>query len=421
MRIFLVLFAPVLVVLLVIVLISSLTPPESIRLATGSMDGGYWQIGLKYKSKLARDGITVEMVETAGSVENIQLLMDGEVDVALVQGGLALPKGHGLESLGAVFPEPMLIFRHISAQVGSYPGEWKGLRVAAGKEGSGARAAAMALIEAAGLQDAGIILLEVGGSDAIAALRSGEADAALFVSPLDAPYLRDAITDRQLELVDMALVDALSFKFSSAHSAVVPAGSTTLAPPRPTHDVKILTLTASLIATSDLHPAVIDRLVHTANKLHRDRTILQEPLEYPNTNSPPAPINDVAWHMITSGPSVLHDIFPYWIAAQFGRVLLFLIPLFFLAPLLRLIPSSYVWFQNRRVWRHYQRITTLEQEVRNAANLQEIESVAKELDEVTATLASLKVPLAYRQKAYDARMHIDLIRQEIERRRSQAA
>lgn len=419
MRLFLYLSLPVFVVVLVIFLISSLTPPETIRFATGPRDGGYWQIGSKYQSKLEQDDIAAQLVETAGSVENIQRLIDGDVDVAFVQGGIALPSGHDLQSVGALFPEPLVIFRHVSSEVGRYPGDWRGLKLAAGKVGSGTRAAALALIEAADLQNSGIVLLEVGGSDAIAALRNREADAALFVSPLDAPYLEEAIVDSELSLVRMALIDALSFNFTNAHSVVVPAGAATLAPPRPAQDIKILTLTASMIASPDLHPAIIDRLAHAANKIHGDRTVLQEPKEFPNTNSPPAPINDVAWHMINSGPNILHDIFPFWIAAQFGRVLLFLLPLFFLTPLLRLVPPAYVWFQNRRVWRHYQRIMSLEEAIEKAADHDEIEKVARKLDDVTATLANLKLPLAYRQKAYDARMHIDLIRQEIERRRSE--
>ena len=418
MRLLFTLLVPLFVVVLVALMIRGLAPPESIRLATGPKDGGYWQIGMQYRAKLAHDDIAVELVETAGSVENIQRLIDRDVDVAFVQGGLSLPGGHDLESLGALFPEPFVIFKHNASEVGPYPGEWRGLRLAAGKEGSGTRAAVLALVEAAGLEDAGITLLEVGGSDAIATLRAGAADAAFFVSPLDAPYLTEAVLDEELELVQMALVDALSFNFISGHSVVVPAGAATLNPPRPSEDVKILTLTASMIAPNDLHPAIVDRLAHTANKLHGDRTVLKEAKEFPNTNSPPAPINDVAWHMINSGPNILHDVFPFWVAAQFGRVLLFLLPLLFLAPLLRAVPALYVWYQNRRVWRHYQLIAVLEAEIEAADSPAEIEAVAKKLDEVSTTLANLNVPLAYRQKAYDARLHIDLIAQEIERRRA---
>ncbi len=224
MRLFFTLLVPVFVVVLVVLLISSLAPPESVRIATGPKDGGYWRIGSEYRSKLSKDNISAELVETAGSVENIQRLIDGDVDVAFVQGGISLPRDNGLESLGALFPEPLVIFSRSDADVGRYPGDWRGIWLASGPAGSGTRAAALALIEAAGLQDSGIELQKIGGLDAIAALRSGEADAALFVSPLNAPYLTEAMVDPQLELIQMALIDALSFSFVSGHSVVVPAG-----------------------------------------------------------------------------------------------------------------------------------------------------------------------------------------------------
>lgn len=418
MRLALVVLLPVLFVGLIAFLIFELRPPKSIRLAAGIDGGGYWQIGELYKSELARDDIRVDLVQTDGSVENLQKLIAGEVDVAFVQGGIGIPQDDGLASLGAIFLEPLVVFRGVSSVIDPNPGEWAGLRLAAGAPGSGTRAAAIDLIRAAELQEVGIALIDAGGPAAIEALYANEADAALFVAPLDAPYLMDAIFDPDVVFVPLALVDALALKFPGARSVTIPAGSITLDPPRPPEDVKILALRASMIAVAGLHPAVADRLANAALRIHSDRNILQTAGEYPNTASPPVPMNEVAGEVITSGSNVLHDVFPYWIAAQFGRVLLLLLPLLFLAPLLRIIPSGYVWIQRRRVWRFYQEIVTLETALGQAATPQEIDEVADNIEEVDRNLAALKLPLAYRQAAFDARLHIDLIRQEIQRRRA---
>lgn len=418
MRLLILVLLPILFVGMIAFLILGLKPPSSIRLATGVSGGGYWQIGQLYKAELARDGIHIDLVETAGSVENIKKLVSGEVDVAIVQGGLNLPRESGLQSLGAIFLEPMVVFRGKLSPIGGNAGEWEGIRLAAGAEGSGSRAAAIALIEAAGHRDTGITLVDAGGPDAIDALYSGKADAALFVAPLDAPYLMDAIFDPNIEFVPMALVDALALKLRGASSVTVPAGSITLDPPRPPEDVKILALRASMIAGPDLHPAVADRLVTAAKIIHGQPGILQSSREYPKTESPPAPLNEVAEELINTGPNFLHAVLPYWIAAQFGRVLLLLLPLLFLAPLLRLVPSGYVWFQKRRVWRFYQKIAALEEELGQARTLGDVDAVADSIEELDTSVANLNLPLAYRQVAYDARLHIDLIRQEIARRRA---
>ena len=62
-------------------------PPNRIVLATGQPGGAYDGFGREYQSRLAREGLRVELRRTAGSVENLERLLRGDVDVAFVQGG----------------------------------------------------------------------------------------------------------------------------------------------------------------------------------------------------------------------------------------------------------------------------------------------------------------------------------------------
>ena len=419
MRIALALLTAVILLGIVAYISIGLKPPEKIRLATGIAKGGYWQIGELYRAELANDGIVVELLETAGSLENIEKVITGEADVAIVQGGLELAEDANLQSLGAIFLEPIVLFRGRSSPLDPNPGEWRDIRLAAGPVGSGTRAAALALIEAAGVSDAGIELVEAGGAKALAALRNGNADAIFLVAPLAAPYLMEAIFDPELLFVPMSLVEALSLKLPGAIAAKVPAGAITLDPPRPPAEVTVLALRASLVSKNDLHPALVDRLIYAATVLHSNRDILHGYREYPSADSPPVPLSESARQLILNGPSILHDFLPYWVAAQFGSVLLLLVPLLFiLPPVLRTIPLIYVWLQKRRIWAHYQSIETLELELSQAKTDRELSSLIGKLDEVDSSLANLNLPLAYRQGAYDARLHIDLIRQEISRRKN---
>jgi TRAP-type uncharacterized transport system substrate-binding protein len=65
-------------------------PPKHVAIGTGSKTGAYYPFGLRYSEILARDGITLEVLSTAGSIENIKLLEAEEkgVQVAFVQGGI---------------------------------------------------------------------------------------------------------------------------------------------------------------------------------------------------------------------------------------------------------------------------------------------------------------------------------------------
>ena len=64
-------------------------PPKRVAIGTGSKTGAYYPFGLRYSEILARDGITLEVLSTAGSIENIKLLEAEEegVQVAFAQGG----------------------------------------------------------------------------------------------------------------------------------------------------------------------------------------------------------------------------------------------------------------------------------------------------------------------------------------------
>jgi hypothetical protein len=60
-------------------------PPKLVRIATGAKNGAYYTFAQEYARLLASDGITLEVVPTAGSVENLELLKKREVSLALIQ------------------------------------------------------------------------------------------------------------------------------------------------------------------------------------------------------------------------------------------------------------------------------------------------------------------------------------------------
>ena len=63
-------------------------PPDHVVIATGGVDGAYYAFAKRYAEYMAREGITLEVRATKGSVENLALLSKGEVALALVQGGV---------------------------------------------------------------------------------------------------------------------------------------------------------------------------------------------------------------------------------------------------------------------------------------------------------------------------------------------
>ena len=63
-------------------------------IATGGQTGAYYQFAQKYAEELKTEGVTLEVRETNGAVENLRLLEDDAsgVSVAIVQSGVAGPE-----------------------------------------------------------------------------------------------------------------------------------------------------------------------------------------------------------------------------------------------------------------------------------------------------------------------------------------
>src|SRR5690606_2020345 len=84
-------------------------PPMSASLATGSAGGGYHAFGEQLKAALAKEGFTLKLVPSSGSLDNLDKLATDQVQLALVQSGqeLNLPakQRQSLLGLGVMYQE----------------------------------------------------------------------------------------------------------------------------------------------------------------------------------------------------------------------------------------------------------------------------------------------------------------------------
>lgn len=70
---------------------SKIEPPaeKKLTIATGRDTGVYFQYAQRYKLLLEQEGIEVNIIQTAGSIEALKLLNEKKVDIGFVQGGTA--------------------------------------------------------------------------------------------------------------------------------------------------------------------------------------------------------------------------------------------------------------------------------------------------------------------------------------------
>jgi TRAP-type uncharacterized transport system substrate-binding protein len=62
-------------------------PPKHLVMSTGREDGTYHAFAKRYQEIFARNGVTLELMPSGGSRENLRRLSEEEAMIALVQGG----------------------------------------------------------------------------------------------------------------------------------------------------------------------------------------------------------------------------------------------------------------------------------------------------------------------------------------------
>jgi TRAP-type uncharacterized transport system substrate-binding protein len=88
-------------------------PPRHFAIAAGMTGSGYDNFARQYARILARDGVELEVRNSAGAVEDLDLLRDGAsgVQAALTALGFTQARDAAtLYSLGGVFDAPIFIF-----------------------------------------------------------------------------------------------------------------------------------------------------------------------------------------------------------------------------------------------------------------------------------------------------------------------
>ncbi|GMG83012.1 hypothetical protein LNKW23_22250 [Paralimibaculum aggregatum] len=399
-----------------------LAPDTELSLAAGRAGGGYHRLAERYAEILAEDGITVEILETDGSVDNARLLAEGRADAGLLQGGVPVPEGVPPAAIAALFLEPILFVEREAAPVPRFPPDWRGLALAVGPEGSGARFAWGRLAGTMELDRTANREVALGGRAAAEALRRGEVDLALFVAPTDAPYLTELLSTPGHGLVPVAQVEALTRRLPELVALRLPAGTLDFGARLPPEDVTLLATPARMLARKDLHPALVNRLVRAARMLHSRATQLSLEGDFPSARQLGAPLNPHARALLENGPSRLMEFLPYWVAAQINRFLVLILPaLFLLVPLMRAVPALYEWAMRRRIYRFYPQLQEIDLGVTEARDAAALDRLSDRLDALEGRLRGMKLPLSFRENAHLAQSHLGLVRRRLAERREEIA
>ena len=388
-------------------------PPDELTLAAGARGGAYHAYAERYRELLAREGITVKILDTAGSIENLQLLRTRAADVAFVQGGASVDGDADLTAIGSLYFEPLWLFHRAGLVLDRLPA-LRGLRVAVGSEGSGTRDLVLQLLADNGIGDENTRLLALDGAAAAAALAAGESDAVFLVAAPTAPVVADLLARPEVTLASLERADAYARRYRFLSTLTLPEGAVDLArniPPRP---VRLLAPTAGLVSGPALHPALVDLLLLAAQRVHGPGGWFETVGQFPSADLSAYPLNAEARRFYDYGPPLLQRYLPFWAASLVDRLKVMLLPLLvLLLPLFKVMPPIYSWRMRARVYRWYRELEEIDSGLADSSEAGAHKEIQARLAALENEVRRVEVPLSFAGQLYHLRQHIDLVRQRL--------
>lgn len=394
-------------------------PPNELVIVTGRADGAYHAFGEKYAEHLARQGITLEVRETAGSLENYRLLTtDSEVHLAIVQGGTAPPAivaADDIESLTGLYLEPVWLFARSEVDCRDVR-DLAGRTVAIGGAGSGTRAIAEELLDVNEIRadDGGTAFSDAGGNEAAAKLIAGEVDAAFFVISASSPIVRGLLASDNVELVGIERNEAYRRRLPYLSAVTLPQGVVDFEKNLPDRDVPMIAPVAQLVATESLHDAFVPLLMEAVRDVNGPGDLLTEPGMFPSLDRSEFPANASAKNWLRNGTSFLYRWLPFWVASAIDRGKILLLPaITLLLPLVKVFPPVIRWRIRSSIYKWYADLRDVDQSLRESPSAAKTAKLLERVAAMQKELNDISVPLSYMEEFYNLRLHIDLVRRSL--------
>lgn len=259
--------------------------PETFQLSTGSPTGYYYRLGQEIEASVEDTvNLNVDVQESQGSLDNLQQLLAGDIDMALVQLDVAEEKmkAGDVKAIAILAQEHIHLIGRQPAAPANSPAtasanspdaapaaapatllDLGGETLAIGAPGSGIRFTAEQLLQAARLGGPNAIQTsDAGFSDALDLLSQGRVDAAFYVGRLGAnARLREAFaSDPSLQLLSISpgLVNFLAIQNPGVYqAATIPEGIYGVSPNIPNQALTTLTTPTVLVTRPDTSPKAV--------------------------------------------------------------------------------------------------------------------------------------------------------------------
>jgi len=398
--------------------------PMEFDLLAGPLGSTFYSDALRYRQILARHGVTLNVIETSGSVDNLRRLTEAERPTAafadavqVVQDKVGAQTG-GISSLGTLYLQPLWFFVTKGAGIEDLT-DLRGHRVAPGRKGGSARMLAVFLMDATGLEeDVDIVQVDGSGDDptvaeALDALRTKRVAAIIATGLPDSPLIDGLLRETELDAFPVSRSEAIALRFQFLRVVRLPEGAHDLKANIPTRDLQLLAAGTELLVADQFPPVLTDLLLEAGAEIHGEPTLFSRRGEFPTPDMVSLPLNLAASHYFKDGPPALREVLPFQLATLVDRFFTMAVALGSAAlALFGLLPKLLAMPFNLSLKKVYRRLEVIE---KSMATDPDRAAVIAELNALDRISAGMRVPMKtleapwfeLRQNIHDFRDRLD--------------
>ena len=403
--------------LLVLLWFAKPAPPTKVLMATGA-GGSYRVLGEKYQAYFKAKGIHLQLIETHGSLENLQHLIDRKdpIQAAFVQGGTTLADQNvtGVLSLGSVDYEPVWIFYRAKAfdeKQKILDRDIIKLKMGVGPMGSGTHLQAMNILKLNGLSVDSPNLKSISNTEGVAALEKGELDALILVDGYDSPNVQRLILNPNIQLANFKRADAYTRLMTYFEELTIPMGGFDLEKNIPAQAVELISTTTNLLIDDRLHPAIQLLFLEAAKDINGVKTYFAKAGEFPAYRNNEVPLSEEARYFYQKGTPALMKYLPFWMAEFIERMFLLLVPFAaFAYPIIKSIPNYRVNLARKQINSIYKELEKFEQATIENFDPNKRQEYIEVLNEMERRVVESKAAKLVTAECYTLRNNIEFIR-----------
>jgi hypothetical protein len=232
----------------------------------------------------------------------------------------------------------------------------------------------------------------------------------------EAPILKKFYQIPEIRLMNFDQAEAYTRVLPYLNRVDIPKGVISIADDQPKQDIHGLASTATLVARNDINPATVSLLLGSSYDILRNYSRLQKSGQFPSSKGLDFPMDLDAEIFLRNGPSFFYRHLPFWGAVWVERFIKILIPmLIILIPVFTYLPAIFNLSLKIKLSRLYKILKSIE---RRSNSSGDASSLYSELVALEDRVQKLRVSAMQSKEVYDLKVHITLVRNQLDKLKS---